>query len=288
MPSNEIWTIGRILKWTEQYFSRHGIDTPRLDAEVLLSHLLNKKRIYLYVNFEKPLSNDELASYRDFIKRRCNREPVAYIVGEKEFMGLPFAVSPSVLVPQPDTETLVGAVMDRLKGEHEEHILDIGTGSGAIILSLLHFMPLLTGTATDISSDALDVATANAVALDVMSRVKFLEGDLIAPIKGSDETFDAIVSNPPYIKTDEIKTLSPEVQAEPHLALDGGADGLNYYRRIISDAPAFIKDGGFLAFEVGSEQAKDVIALAENAGKWSKTEKISDLRGLARVVILWK
>ena len=291
MPSDLIWTIGRILKWTEQYFEKHGIDTPRLDAEVLLSHVLGVKRIYLYVNFEKPLVADELSLYREFVKRRANHEPVAYIIGEREFMGLKFTVSSAVLVPQPDTETLVGATMDRLSGGEDERVLDIGTGSGAIILSLLHYMPELTGVAVDISPEALKVAQANATELGLESRVSFVEGDLTSPFGGvtnDDEKFNAIVSNPPYIKKDEIKTLAPEVQAEPHIALDGGADGLDFYRRLVANTAQLIRDGGFLAVEVGADEANDVVRLAMENGNWARTEKVTDLAGIERVIVMWR
>lgn len=285
MADEQVWTIGRILKWSEQYFQSRGIDTPRLDAEVLLSHVLGEKRIYLYVNFDKPLQKEELAAYREMVKRRAAREPVAYIIGERDFMGLTFAVSPAVLVPQPDTETLVGAAMDRLKGKDGERIADIGTGSGAVALSLLHYMPSITAAAVDISKDALLVAKANATELGVEARVTFHEGDLLAPLAG--EKFTAIVSNPPYIPHADIEGLEPEVKAEPHAALDGGEDGLDFYRRLIDGAGEFLEDNGFLAVEVGIDEAAEVVKLAE-AGGWGRTETIADLSGIDRVVVLWK
>ena len=285
MADEQVWTIGRILKWSEQYFQSCGIDTPRLDAEVLLSHVLGEKRIFLYVNFDKPLQKEELALYREMVKRRAAREPVAYIVGARDFMGLRFTVSPAVLVPQPDTETLVGAVMDRLEDSGDLRIADIGTGSGAIALSLLHYMPSVTAAAVDISGDALEIARENAVKLGLEDRVTFYEGDLLAPLEG--EKFAAVVSNPPYIPHDDIEGLEPEVKAEPHGALDGGADGLDFYRRLVNEAGKLLTDTGFLAMEVGIDEAAQVADMAKAAG-WERSEIIADLAGIDRVVVVWK
>ena len=171
--ANQIWTIGSILKWTEQYFGTRGIDSPRLDAEVLLSHVLGKERIYLYVHFDEPLEAPELAAYREYIKQRVARQPVAYIIGRREFMGLSFRVTPAVLVPQPDTEILVQAALDRLAAKPAARIADIGTGSGAIVLSLLYYRKELQASAVDISADALAVAAENAASLGVAERVTF-------------------------------------------------------------------------------------------------------------------
>ncbi|MCR5559213.1 MAG: peptide chain release factor N(5)-glutamine methyltransferase [Schwartzia sp.] len=285
MADEQVWTIGRILKWSEQYFRSRGIDTPRLDAEVLLSHVLGEKRIFLYVNFDKPLQKEELALYREMVKRRAAREPVAYIVGARDFMGLRFKVSPAVLVPQPDTETLVGAVMDRLENSGDLRIADIGTGSGAIALSLLYYMPSVTAAAVDISGEALEVARENAVKLGLEDRVTFYEGDLFSPLEG--EKFAAVVSNPPYIPHDDIEGLEPEVKAEPLGALDGGADGLDFYRRLVDEAGNLLAEKGFLAMEVGINEAAEVADMAKTAG-WERSEIIADLAGIDRVVVLWK
>ena len=283
MEQGRIWTIGKILKWSEQYFAERGIDTPRLDAEVLLSHVLRVKRIQLYLRFEQPLDPPELAAYREIVKRRAAHEPVAYIVGEKDFMMLPFRITPAVLVPQPDTETLVGAVMDRLKGEEGERVADIGTGSGAIALALLHYMPALRAAAVDISANALAVAEDNAAALGLKDRVVFHEGDLGAPLWR--ETFDAVVSNPPYIARGEFGNLPLEVLAEPRIAIDGGADGLDFYRRLVKEVPPILKSGGFLAVEIGLGQGPAVQTLAREAG-WEATETVKDLSGIERVIVM--
>ena len=285
--ANQIWTIGSILKWTEQYFGTRGIDSPRLDAEVLLSHVLGKERIYLYVHFDEPLEAPELAAYREYIKQRVARQPVAYIIGRREFMGLSFKVTPAVLVPQPDTEILVQAALDRLAAKPAARVADIGTGSGAIVLSLLYYRKELQASAVDISADALAVAAENAASLGVAERVMFCEGDLLAPLAG--QQFDAIVSNPPYIPTADIAGLAPEVRtAEPMGALDGGADGLVFYRRLVADAPALLASDGFLAMEVGIHEAAPVAALAQASGAFARTEVLKDLAGIERVVVCWR
>ena len=168
---NEIWTIGRILKWTENFFKEKGIESPRLDAEVLLGHVLEKERIYLYVHFDEPLQPQELADYREAIKQRIRRVPVAYIIGKREFMGLTFHVTEDTLVPRPDTEILVQAAIERLKKMDGKRFADIGTGTGAICLSVLHYLPQATADTVDISEAARKVAEENAEALDVKGRV---------------------------------------------------------------------------------------------------------------------
>lgn len=282
----ELWTIGRILKWTEQYFKQKNIESPRLDAEVLLSHILGRERIYLYVHFDEPLEPTELARYREAIKQRVQRVPVAYIIGEKEFMGLTFRVTADTLVPRPDTEILVQAAVERLRAHGEApRFADIGTGSGAICLSVLHFLPKAQADTVDISPAARAVAEENAAALEVADRVTFHTGDLLAPLAG--QCYDAILSNPPYIPDGDIAALAPEVRLkEPHTALAGGKDGLDFYRRLTADAPALLKDGGFLAVEVGIHQAAPVAALA--APSFSRTEILKDYAGIERVVIAWK
>lgn len=282
----ELWTIGRILKWTEQYFKEKDIESPRLDAEVLLSHILGRERIYLYVHFDEPLEPTELARYREAIKQRVQRVPVAYIIGEKEFMGLTFKVTADTLVPRPDTEILVQAAVERLRARGETpRFADIGTGSGAICLSILHFLPKAQADTVDISPAARAIAEENAAALEVADRVTFHTGDLLAPLAG--QCYDAILSNPPYIPDGDIAALAPEVRLkEPRTALAGGKDGLDFYRRLTADAPAHLKDGGFLAVEVGIHQAAPVAALAVPA--FSRTEILKDYAGIERVVIAWK
>ena len=282
--ADKIWTIGSILKWTEQYFREKGVESPRLDAEVLLSHVLDKERIYLYVHFDEPLMAGELAEYKAMIKRRIAREPVAYIIGKKEFMGLSFKVTPKVLVPRPDTEILVGAVLDYLP-DTAGRIADIGTGSGAVALSILMNNDKLNAEAVDISAEALAIAEENAEALGIAGRVIFREGDLLSPLSGE---YDAIVSNPPYIPKADMQMLAPEVKEyEPGNALYGGEDGLDFYRRLAAGAGEFLRGEGFLAVEVGIGEAAAVTSLFTTAGL-IRPKIIKDYAGIDRVVIAWK
>ena len=287
--NNQIWTIGRILKWTEDYFGQKGVESPRLDAEVLLSHVLGKQRIYLYVHFDEPLQAEELARYRAMIKQRIDRVPVAYILGEKEFMGLTFKVTPDTLVPRPDTEILVQAAVDRLKQwtDGTVRLADIGTGSGAICLSVLSMLDGVTADTVDISPAARAVAEENAAILGLSERVTFHTGDLLTPIR--EQQFTAILSNPPYIPEADIQELAPEVRCkEPMTALSGGRDGLDFYRRLCDEAPAMLSDDGFMAFEVGIHQAEDVAQLAEASPLIVRTEILKDYAGIDRVVVAWR
>lgn len=288
--NDKIWTIGRILKWTEQYFKDKGIESPRLDAEVLLAHVLEKQRIYLYVHFDEPLQPGELAAYREMIKKRVMRVPVAQILGEKEFMGLTFKVTADTLVPRPDTEILVQAAVDRLKamaGEEPLRFADIGTGSGAICLSVLHYLSDTVADTVDISPAARAVAEENAASLGLADRITFHTGDLLQPLSGI--SFAAILSNPPYIPEADIAKLAPEVRLkEPHTALSGGQDGLDFYRRLANEAPAMLVPGGFTAFEVGIHQAGDVADLLKANPLIDRTEILPDYAGIDRVVVGWR
>ncbi|SMC38202.1 peptide chain release factor N(5)-glutamine methyltransferase [Sporomusa malonica] len=280
---SEQWTIASILNWTKQYFGSKGIDNPRLDAEVLLSHILGKDRLYLYTQFDQPLTPEELTAYRDTVKRRAVRAPVAYITGYKEFMGLNFAVSPAVLIPRPDTEILVETALERLTSHGAPLIADLGTGSGAIIVSILTKLATGTGVAVDISPDALAVAKENAVRQGVDERLNLCQGDMLGPLAG--KTFDAILSNPPYIPDSDIAGLSAEVRQEPRLALAGGADGLNFYRRIVAQGAEYLNSGGFIAVEVGIDQAGPVARLADQASRLKVEAIVKDYAGIERVVV---
>lgn len=289
MAENEIWTIGKILKWTEQYFAKAELDSPRLDAEVLLAHVLKKERIFLYVHFDQPLDPAELAEYKACIRQRVQHVPVAHITGHKEFMGLDFKVTKDTLIPRPDTEILVEAVLQRLKAgpESDLRLADIGTGSGAICLSLLNYLPQLQAVTVDISPRAIEVARENAAALGVAERIEFFQGDLLEPIK--DRRFEAIVSNPPYIPKSDILTLAQDVKDyEPMSALDGGEDGLDFYRRLLQEAAELLAEDGFLAVEVGIEQAQVLAEMAKGMTQWGRSEIIKDLAGIERVVVFWK
>ena len=278
----EPWTIGSLLQWTTQYFRDKGIDNPRLDADVLLSFLLGKDRLYLYVHFEQPMQPAELAAYREMVKQRAARVPVAYITGRKEFMGLEFAVSPAVLIPRPDTEVLVEAAIEQLAAVRDGMILDVGTGSGAILIGTLSRVAGCCGLGVDVSPAALAVARENAARLLAPGRADFTQADLFPA-----ETllFDAILSNPPYVTSAEMAELAPEVRREPDLALHGGADGLDFYRRLTQGGGRYLKPGGFMALEVGAGQALAVAELGQAAG-WRTEKIIPDYAGIERVLIL--
>lgn len=281
-----IWTIQSLLNWTINFFKQKGIESARLDAEVLLAHLLKKERIYLYVHFDEPMQEQELAAFREYVKRRAQHVPVAHIIGEKEFMGLKFKVSPATLVPRPDTEILVENAIAELGKDSAAEIADIGTGSGAVILSMLVNMPKSKGCTVDISPEALAVARENADSLEVSDRCEFFEGDLFAPLGG--RVFDAVVSNPPYIPQKDIAGLEDDVKKyEPIAALTDGGDGLSFYRRLFSEGGAYVKEGGLMAVEIGIHQSSAVRKIAEENG-WHNIKVIKDYAGIDRVVIAWK
>ena len=287
--TDAVWTIQRLLAWTTDFFRERGIESPRLDAEVLLSALLGRDRMYLYVHFDEPLEPEELARFRGYVKERAAHVPLAYVLGRREFMGLDFRVTRDTLIPRPDTEIIVQCAVDFLCARLEAGatactIADIGTGTGAIALSTLHYTEGTRADAVDISPAAAAVARENAERLGLTERIDIHVGDLLAPLAGG--RYDMILSNPPYIPTADIATLMPEVRScEPHLALDGGADGLNIYRRLMADAPALLKEGGAVAVEVGIDEAAAVAALAMAHPRIVRTETLKDLGGIERVVV---
>ncbi len=277
-----MWTILRVLQWTEKRFAERGLATPRLDAQVLLAHVLGRDRVYLYTHFDQPLDPDELAAYRGLIQRRLAGEPVAYQVGKKEFRSLDLAVDARVLVPRPDTEALVDVALSLLPPVGEGgRAVDVGTGSGALALALQSARPDVEVLAVDRSPDAAAVARANAERLGLA--VEVLEGDLLAPVAAR-APFSLIASNPPYIPSADVEKLPAEVRQEPRLALDGGADGLVVIRRLIAEAPPLLAPGGALALEVGAGQAPSVAALFAADGRYEAASVAKDLAGIERVV----
>lgn len=281
----QVWTIARLIRWTTTYFQERGIESPRLDTEVLLAHVLQKDRIYLYVHFEEPLEAKELATFHELVRRRGMREPVAYLTGQREFMGLNFQVTPAVLIPRPDTEILVEAALTRLQKIEAPIIADIGTGSGAIALSVLAHRTEAKAVATDISTEALTVAKRNAESLKVAERVTFRQGDLCAPLAG--QIFDAILVNPPYIAESERQSLQPEVRDyEPARALFAEHEGMAFYERLLDETGNFLQAQGFLAVEAGIGQARKIQSLVTNL--WQRVEILKDYTGKERVVVLWK
>ena len=287
--AHSVWTIMKILNWTKQYFEAKGVENPRLDAEVLLCAVLKCQRITLYVDFERPLSEEELATYREYVRRRGNFEPLAYILGERAFMRNTFKVNKATLVPRPETELLVESLLriaPLLKREGDVKILDIGTGSGAIIVSLLDYLPNAKGVGVDISVDALIVAKENSEKIGVTGRIGFVRSDVFSKLP-LEKKFDIIVSNPPYIPAGDIAGLDKDVQQEPRGALDGGADGLDFYRRITAEAMDHMAEEGVLAFEIGIGQAAAVQQLCLDAG-FVKTAVRKDYAGIERMVFAVK
>ena len=287
METKPVWTIMKILNWTKQYFTDKGVENPRLDAEVLLCAVLKCERITLYVDFERPLSDTELAQFKQYVVRRATHEPLAYILGEKAFMRNMFKVTPDTLVPRPETELLVESIVmaaEAVGGDVK--ILDIGTGSGAIIVSLLDYLPQAKGVGVDISVGALTVAKENAVAIGVVERAGFLRSDVYSALP-LDKKFDIIVSNPPYIPAADIAGLAKDVQNEPIGALDGGEDGLDFYRRITKEAPLHMLEDGLLAFEIGIYQGEAVAEMCKAAGFGAVAIR-KDYAGIERMVFAAK
>lgn len=276
------WTIESVLRWAADDFRGRGIDTPRLDAELLLAFALSSTRIQLFVDSKRPLETAELGRFRELVKRRRAREPIAYILGRREFYGRPFRVDRRVLVPRPDTEVLVTAALERTRHlSMSMRALDLCTGSGCVAVTLGKERPTSSVVAVDLSDDALELARENALRLGAYN-VAFVQGDLFTAVAPGSR-FDLVTANAPYIPSAEIATLQPEVRDfEPRLALDGGADGLDLVRRIIETAPSFLRAGGVLALEVGMGEAPEV---AERmAITFAAVERHRDYAGIERVV----
>ena len=258
--------------------------TPRLDVETLLQKVLGVDRLYILLNLERVLSEDEEQLFNKFINERLNNRPIAYIVGNREFMGLDFFVKEGVLIPRPDTEVVVEEVIKLAKKKDAKNILDIGTGSGAITVSLAKYLENVKVTSVDISDIALEIGKRNAISNEVDDRINFVKSDLFTNID-KETKFDIIVSNPPYIKREVIDTLDKQVKDyEPYNALEGGVDGLDFYRAITKQAKNYLKKGGILAYEVGHDQSEDVSKLMEMDG-YTNIYTLKDLQQIDRVVI---
>jgi release factor glutamine methyltransferase len=274
-----VWAVLEVLRWTTAHFEKHGVASARLDAELLAAHAFGMSRIELYAHFDRPLAAAELASYRDLVSRRLAGEPVAYLLGHKEFWSLDLLVDSRVLIPRPDSETLVEEALDRFAGPGGR-IADVGTGSGALALALAKERPEAQVFATDISPEALAVARANAERLGLA--VTFWQGDLDQALVPAGR-FELIVANLPYIPSAEIDGLAADVRSEPRLALDGGADGLALLRRLIEAAPELLQPEGCLALEVGAGHAGAVEEFLRGAG-FGGIRSRRDLAGIERVV----
>ncbi len=279
------WTVGKIIDWTTAHLRKHGSESPRLEAEILLAHARDCPRIQLYVQYNELLTDDQRAAMRDLVKRRAQAEPVAYLVGHREFFALDFRVTPDVLIPRPETETLVLQLIAAAKARPNARILDVGTGSGCIAIAAAVNIPGVHVAAIDISPAALIVARDNASRHAVAERIRFLEGDLFAPLSSGDQ-FDLIVSNPPYVADGEMATLPADIRLhEPPLALQAGPQGLDVIARLISGAPAHLAVGGTLFIEISPEQAVAVCALIQESARFEPARTVKDSSGKERVVM---
>ena len=278
----KVWTVLELLRWTTDHFAAQGIETARLDAECLLAHALHSSRLGLYLEFESPVAEPERAVFRELVRQRASlRVPVAQLLGEKEFWSLPLRVTSDVLVPRPETEILVAAALDLLPdAAAASRVLELGTGSGAVALAIAHERPASVITATDISQEALIIAQENAEKHGMDSRIRFLEGDGLDPVQG--ESFDLMVSNPPYVAERDRDGLPPELAHEPALALFAGPDGLTLLDRWIDGAADVLVPGGGLALEHAPDQAEALRARCSAAGL-TQAMTHRDLGGKLRV-----
>lgn len=278
--------VKEVLTATVDFFQKHNIPEPRLDAEVLLAELLGMERIQLYVNFDLPLKEQEIESFRKIVRQRARRVPVAYLTGHKEFMSLDFKVNQNVLIPRPETELLVEEVINNCRRINlvEPNIVDLGTGSGAIAVSLAHYLPEARVLGIDISEEALQVARVNIRNHGLTDRVKVIRGDLLEPLlRMRKHNVDIVVSNPPYISKEGMEQLPPEVKQEPGEALYGGPEGLDFFQRIIPQAGKVLKPGGLLALEIGFDQAEAVKGMLDTT--WQDIKVKKDYTGHDRIVL---
>jgi release factor glutamine methyltransferase len=285
------WTSLDLIRWTSGYFKDHQVESARSEAEILLAHALRMRRIDLYLNHDQPLSKDELERFKSLIKRRVDGEPVAYITGTREFWSLALAVNPSVLIPRPETECLVEAVLPFLDGHagSMKRVLEMGAGSGAISIALAHEHPEHHYVAMDRSAAAVQTARRNARMHQVDHRIDWFCGDWDAALLPERGTFDLIVSNPPYVRSRDIDGLQPEIRHhEPRMALDGDGDGLGSIRQIIRSAHRYLRNGGLVALEIGHDQKKDVLAIAGGVGTYRAPAIIKDYSGHDRVAVMVK
>ena len=281
------WTVRRVLDWTIEYLKSHGCENPRLDAEILLAHSRGCQRIQLYTQYEELLTDSQRELMRSLVKRRAAAEPVAYLVGHREFFSLDFEVTRDVFIPRPDTETLVMAALDVLKTIAEPTVLELCTGSACIPVAIAKNHRSAKITTVEKDADVFKVAARNISKHDVADRVRLLAGNLFEPID-AETKFSLIVSNPPYIPTEEILRLEADVKDhEPHQALDGGADGLDLIRLIIQSSPDYLVNNGWLMFELSPEQSETAMDLMKQRG-FTRVSTQNDLAGAARVVLgMW-
>jgi release factor glutamine methyltransferase len=280
-------TVLEALNWATDNLKDHGIENPRLNAELLLARSIHLSREELYIRLQGQVGEEERKTLEGLIRRRASGEPLQYILGHQEFWSINLKVDPRVLIPRPETEHLVEealSILTKISSQNIPSVLELGTGSGAIAISLAREVRNIFLVATDLSGEALMVARENSKQAGVFEKIGFVRGDLLAPFHPG-ESFDLILSNPPYLSDSGIRDLSREVRDhEPISALKGGKDGLQFYRRLISQIPSYLKWGGWLLLEVGSHQAGTVSEMIEAEGCFRKPEKVRDLAGIERVV----
>ncbi len=281
--SGRSWRLLDILENTSRFFASKGLENARLQAELLLAAVLGVKRLDLYLQFERPLHRGEVDRYREYVRQRLQHVPVQYITGVAAFRRLELAVTPAVLIPRPETEVLVDVALELLPAGGR--VLDLCCGSGAVALSLAQEAVAAEVVAADVSDAALEVAKANGQCCGLAERVEWHCGDLFTPLCGT-EPFDLIVANPPYVRRSDLEQLAPEVRDhEPHLALDGGEDGLAYYRRIAQEAADLIRPRGYLLLEVGDGQSAAVADLLAQSERLAEVQIRPDLNQMPRVVV---
>jgi release factor glutamine methyltransferase len=284
------WTIIKLLRWAASYFKTHDIDSPRATGEILLAHALGCERIDLYLNFDQPLSGNELKAFKALIKRRIRREPVAYILGVKEFWSLDLEVSKDVLIPRPETECLVEKaleVLSRSGSSQSWRILDLGTGSGAIVTALASQQSRHIYFASDKSIQAIRVARKNARRHDLDNLIHYFNADWLTSLNQKKSALDMIITNPPYIPSRVIEGLQPEIRGyEPMAALDGNTDGLECFQAIINSAHFYLKPGGLLMLEIGHDQQGDVRRIASGCGSYENISCTKDYAGHDRVICM--
>jgi release factor glutamine methyltransferase len=297
--SNELWTTRRLLAWMQETFARKQLDAPRKQAEMLLEHVLGCKQLDLYTNPDRPASPLERDTLRNLVTRALKQEPIQYLVGKERFFGIEFHVDKRVLIPRPETQTIVEEVLQNLRARHGQAatkgegvlIADVCAGSGCIGIALLKNLPGARVVATELSADAVEVAHGNAVRVGVSDRLDLLTGDLLQPLLEHPATrgtgaLDYLVSNPPYIPDDEWAAVEPNVKDyEPHLALRGGVDGLDYVRRLLADGPRLVKAGGLMLVEIAESRAGEALALFRGHAELSDARLLKDFLGKPRVVV---
>ena len=292
MAADGTWTVRRILEWTTGFFTRKNVDPPRLSAELLLSHVLNVPRIKLYTDYERPLTEKDLSTFRELVRRATEQEPIAYLTGRAHFFNLEFEVTRDVLIPRPDTETLVENVLQFVRnqaGFESPRVLDLCSGSGCIAAAIAYHLKSAVVTATEISPKATELARRNVDRLGLKDRVLVEEGDLFEPLSRivDAQPFHLIVSNPPYIPTAQIEALDRSVREyEPIQALDGGLDGLVIHRRILTDAPGRLLPGGRVFLEIAFDQGELARQVAGEYDAFDDLRILKDFGGRDRVLSL--